>query len=422
MNAKRFFKTAMTVAIFLILFSLVASVMERHDTYTKFKSFFSERKTDYDVYFLGTSHVLNGVDPMILWHNWGITSYNLGWNCNTLGADYWQLRLASKIHKPKVVVVDILGLYDDMKIDYSSNYVFAHGILDPFRLSPEKSRAIMDLFDSPKTRLEFYLPFSLYHNRWQEFSMKKVRKNVRNYLLDQIDEQPTKGYDPKIGVKTPQSFCPYMADYNGRETVSIAYARKIISFCRENGIALAFMHIPFSVQEKMGAWKAAFEKILEQENIPFIDMSTIVDFETDQYDLDYHLNAAGARKATDYIGSFLREKNMVPAHREKNIAEKWDADYESYESYYDTLISAQTDMASTLMLVNHPSYRTQILTANGFEFGATEKKQIAQLGNSVFLLRAKTRQDFDVTIEVFREADGKSVAKKYYRREFVSAQ
>ena len=190
MNAKRWLKTAATLCAFCVLFALASAVLRRRDSYTKFRPFFEDGAADYDVYFMGTSHVLNSVDPMQLWHDWGITSYNLGWNCNTIPADYWQLRLAAKRHKPKVVVIDILGMHDDTKIDYGSNYVFAHGILDPFPLSLEKVRAVRDLFGQKKTRFEFYLPFALYHNRWQELSAKKVRANFRNYVLGGAAGQP----------------------------------------------------------------------------------------------------------------------------------------------------------------------------------------------------------------------------------------
>ncbi|MBR0031051.1 MAG: hypothetical protein IJP61_01995 [Treponema sp.] len=419
MSIKRVFKTACVVFIFILAFSFVCAILRRYDSYAKFRSYFKD-KTDYDVLFLGTSHVLNGVNPMQLWNEYGITSYNMGWNCNTIPADYWQLRLAAGKTKPKVAVIDILGLYDDIKVDYSSNYVFVHGILDQFPLSTEKTRAICDLFDSKKTRFEFFLPFTLYHNRWQEFSLKKIRNVFNDYILDKTPEIPTKGFDPKIGVRVPQSFLPYIPEYVGRETVAIAYARKIIAYCRENGIIPVFMHIPFSEQEKTIAWKKAFEKIIAEEKVDFIDMSSDVDFEIDQYDTDFHLNISGAGKITSVIGSYLREKCGLKAHDDERTVSKWKSDYESYQNYYDSLIKNQTDISLTLLLLSNSDYKAQALLANGFDFSVIQKKQIKELGLRFFEHRLHSHGDFDCSIKIFREKDDSLVCEKFYRKEFIT--
>ena len=62
---------------------------------------------EYDVLFFGSSHMINGVFPMELWKDYGLTSYNLAGHGASLAASFWELRLAVQYHKPKVAVLDL---------------------------------------------------------------------------------------------------------------------------------------------------------------------------------------------------------------------------------------------------------------------------------------------------------------------------
>ena len=63
---------------------------------------FLQDDREYDVLFFGSSHMVNDVFPMVLWKNYGLTSYNLGGHGASIAASYWELRLATQYHKPKV--------------------------------------------------------------------------------------------------------------------------------------------------------------------------------------------------------------------------------------------------------------------------------------------------------------------------------
>ena len=60
------------LSVVLLLLAVVGGLLfcdratRRDDAERKFGSFFSE-KQDIDVFFMGTSHVLDGVTPMELW-------------------------------------------------------------------------------------------------------------------------------------------------------------------------------------------------------------------------------------------------------------------------------------------------------------------------------------------------------------------
>ena len=70
--------------------------MRRDDSERKYGPFF-EDKNGFDVLFFGTSRVLDGITPMELWRDYGITAYNMGNNSEPLGMTKWTLDLASDV-------------------------------------------------------------------------------------------------------------------------------------------------------------------------------------------------------------------------------------------------------------------------------------------------------------------------------------
>ena len=102
-------RAAATACFCVLLIAVVGatqSLFERKYSYTKYYDFY-QQKQDFDVLFLGTSHVLNAVYPMDLWRDYGIVSYNMANHSENICTNYWQLRNALQYTKPKVVVIDL---------------------------------------------------------------------------------------------------------------------------------------------------------------------------------------------------------------------------------------------------------------------------------------------------------------------------
>lgn len=91
------------VFFFLIVCALVfgASVVcERKDSKKKYNDFF-KMSDQVDVLFLGSSHVLNGVNPALLFDEYGITSYNMAMHGGVMSESYWTLINALDYCSPK---------------------------------------------------------------------------------------------------------------------------------------------------------------------------------------------------------------------------------------------------------------------------------------------------------------------------------
>ena len=53
----------------------MTDLSQRKSSDFKYRPFF-EQEEDFDIIFLGTSHVINGIFPMELWNDYGFFSYN----------------------------------------------------------------------------------------------------------------------------------------------------------------------------------------------------------------------------------------------------------------------------------------------------------------------------------------------------------
>ena len=89
---------------------------------------------------MGTSRVLDAVQPMELWRDYGITSYNMGNNSECLEMTEWVLKLAFEYQKPRAVFIDVY--YVDRNIDDEWAYTFRHLFLDEIPLSVSKFEAV----------------------------------------------------------------------------------------------------------------------------------------------------------------------------------------------------------------------------------------------------------------------------------------
>ena len=133
---------------------------------------FFKAEQDFDVLFLGSSHVINGISPIDLFREYGITSYNLSMHGNYVASSYYLLKESLAILKkkgrqfPKAVVLDVYG---------GNEIVFdLHNAWDSFPLSRTKAEMVRNLV-SREDQAAMLVPFFLYHNRWNELDNEDFR-------------------------------------------------------------------------------------------------------------------------------------------------------------------------------------------------------------------------------------------------------
>ncbi|MBQ3790985.1 MAG: hypothetical protein II800_08630, partial [Lachnospiraceae bacterium] len=109
MNIMRRWVTPIKWICFLLLLagalSVAAGITERKESLRKYADL-KKAAPLTDVLFLGSSHVINGIDPVLLYEEEGIASLNLGGHGSILPASYYELLLALSYASPRLVVVD----------------------------------------------------------------------------------------------------------------------------------------------------------------------------------------------------------------------------------------------------------------------------------------------------------------------------
>ncbi len=344
---KKGYEVIKSILFFSLLFLLIAAaarVTQRKESIKKYADFM-EVGDQIDVLFFGSSHVLNGINPVQLYAEYGITSYNMAKQGGMVTESYWTLMNALDYCTPKCVVVDVWALDRNYKYvdimngveseeDRKNSVSLLHNNLDVWPLSRNKIAAVRDLISDKELQKEFLWDFTLYHHRWSSLQKEDIQA-----LTGQVESShllgstPVAEYYSGIKLSQPQNSGALLSE----ETVCVQYLNKIIDECEARGIQVMLTFIPMATSYEQD-WQAVntAESIANKRNIPFInllshDTQTVVDFYTDMCD-DTHLNANGMRKVTSHIGAQLSGLDTVTDHRGEEGYGFWEAKVSSWQA------------------------------------------------------------------------------------------
>ena len=348
----------LTVAVLLCALSVISKSVELKISAQKHEDFFNE-KNDFDILFLGTSHMLNAVFPMELWNSYGMTSYNLGGHSTALATSYWIMELALDYTKPSLIVIDCLGL-DGMTKTSTTSFSYVHLSLDAFPLSRTKIRAVYDLLDDKeidrliaagdltesekRTPIGLLWNFSVYHGRWDSLGKSDLfpEKNIE------------KGAEHRVRIGRPNPILDLpKEEMMTDDTVSLQYLERMITECRERGIDVLLTYLPFPATEEQHREANRVYETARKYGVGylnFLDLS-VIDYDVDCSDPGSHLNPSGARKITDYLGNYISEQYHIRDKRSEAAFSRWNDDYRIYQKYKYDLLRQTNDLDIYLMLI-----------------------------------------------------------------------
>lgn len=327
---------------------------------------------NYDVLFFGSSHAENFFDPVRLWNEYGITSYNFGNPEEPLPVTYWVIANSVRINKPSVVVVDTF-MFDRYKEDDYSSYF--HYALDSFPMNEEKIAAINDLSNSFDEKLDKVFTISTYHSRWKTIG-KAHQEDIDYYVKGSLSY----GHPYTMNV-VPFDEVEMTDDKNDidENNTDIRYINKIIDLCNKNSIELIFVSTPFHCYYEEQKEINTVEAYIKSKGIPFLNYNRlgIIDMSIDMYNVG-HVNQAGLKKVTSYFGDYLIKNYSLPrAKTDKQIS-----DWEEYSRFYDDLKLEsfwQTDnYNSILMLLSDDSISFKLYVSNPYDLGNDTANKLIQ--------------------------------------------
>lgn len=313
---------------------------------------FIHNSLNSDILFIGTSHMRGAVNPMELWDMNGYTSYVLIAAGDGVKRDNAMLEMALDYTKPKLIVFDPDQYWcsNDLKYQY-------HAFSDSFPLSVTKIKTTFELYNDNSIRAEFLFPWLIYHNRWDELKRKDF------YLTN--DSRCLKGstYDTKIGKadlpKEPLKE-DYMADLGGEGLEEI---EKFIQKCKAEKIEVLLVTLPYSADKEQRLYSIKLSEVASKYGVNYINFNErdfFVDENTDFSDQS-HLNIAGAKKMTGFLGRYISENYDVPDRRtEKEYSDKWDEDYAAYYDMIKQKMIEETELKKVLLMCNDKAFTTLV--------------------------------------------------------------
>lgn len=421
MNWKKGMKPAAFVVMLFILYHVMSKTLTPKWNYPTFTENASLSISEFEkllggidnveTFFVGTSHMEFGVNPLRLYEEYNVLTYNIATSAQPVAVTYYFVKEIFQKQHPNVVVWDVSNLFIDSYGEFAYRYVldsvpFSKNKIDLGEACIEDqitvSKSVSDE-SIEKMRLSILFPLYKYHDRWDSLNKSDFENWTTQYFtmgqhpvpglavagasMDEIEQNGLKlsentgknryGYEAGVTFESNEEINPiYSVNISEK---NLEYLRKIKKICDENDCRLLLVKIPVHVPagQYSSSWTRlrhnAVEKAAEDVGADFLDLNyedgVGIDWSNDSGDGGCHLNVRGAAKVTDYLGKYLldhydleqvrsEEYDRKVAKHDRYVGAAYIATANSLSDYVDCIlnsgmdlniyIAAKDDMASSL--------------------------------------------------------------------------
>lgn len=316
---------------------------------SKLDGFYDLPQNSVDILFMGSSHIHCGINPLVIWNDWSITSYDLSADQQDFATSYYYLVEAFKTQKPKKVVVDV-GTFFEQQQELSAHFSY-----DFMKLSVNKISAVIGRVPE-SSRLKMLFSLYDYHTRWSE-----LQREDFEYVYAAPKEHRFNGYFAYL-VTTPiiPQTNEYIEDTGELTDTDKYYIDKFYELCLENGSELVFIKTPTAIGNDWQPRNNAVKQYIANKNIEFIDYSfddrMNFDWNTDFADV-VHMNIYGAMKFTRILGEDIAS-TMTQSSISNDESERYCANYQ----YFTRLVKNY----ELTQIQDYDEYLTTILSDNNY--------------------------------------------------------
>lgn len=299
-----------------------------------------------DVLFVGDCEVYENFSPVILWNEYGITSYIRGSADQLIWQTYYLMEEMYKYESPKVMVFNVLEMVHDTPEstgDMEKREAYNRMTHDGMKWSAEKWKSIgASLTKEEKENggyLSYIFPILRFHSRWSDITEEDFR-----YLFHR-DRVTDNGYLMQVKVN------PVIGEFNKRPLVDYSfgencwnYLYKIKELCDVHGTQLVLIKAPSLSPVWYDEWEEQIEAYAEENDLLYINFlekqeAVGINWDEDTFDRGLHLNVYGAEKLSVYFGKILSEECKVPDRRnDQELASLWSSKTEKYEARKEMLL------------------------------------------------------------------------------------
>lgn len=297
-----------------------------------------EPRNTVDIIFGGNSHANDAFLPMELWDEYGYTGYSYSQMSQTFPLVYYSMEDAIRLQHPNLVVVDLFAA-----LSFENDFPNVHLTIDNLSF-PTRLKAIYE-FVPKSQRLEYLLPFYLYHDRWDELEKKDF---IPYRLRYSPFRNPRKGVTLESDWKLCQAPQSALECFERRESIELSdtlieWYGRFKDLCEKNNAQLLFVVVPYQIPiggdeestvSNMKMYNAT-EKWCEENGVGYFNVFQVLDemefdYSTDMRDTS-HVNVLGAEKVTLAVGSYIHDHYDIVDHRnEQDISKRWNKYFTAY--------------------------------------------------------------------------------------------
>jgi|GEM_PF-503070 len=336
--------------------------------------FYKMAPNSVDVLFLGSSVVVNGFCPQEIYNDYGIRSYNLASEQQSIFLSYYWLKEALRLQRPKAVVLDLKFIaprpgYEPLNTTEGLTRI----CIDRMKWSPVKVEAVMDIArithkwaaennTKGQSAMSYFLPFMRYHSRW------KYGLWDSDFDKSISGDSPLKGWNPLIYFPTggAAGFTPYVrGDSEERsevDEIQKEYLYKIGDLCRENDIQLILTNLPSNTAAGETEMTDAFDNVcsdmaqeLGADYYNFSEESLYMELgiRSVRETVFGHSNYWGSIRLSKYIGKLLSKTYRIRSEE--------DAQYEATKPFFlqvtkNANLQYISDLNEYLDAIHDPTY------------------------------------------------------------------
>lgn len=320
---KHILKITLFSIVFIILLSYISNILRFRysEGITPLEDLYSYPKNTIDVLLVGASCISVDLNSAIMWKDYGIASYALWGECQSMWNSYFYIKEALKTQTPKVVVLEAYHL-----TQYEEYELYVPQIKNTIGLKFSLDKIMNIIASVPKgSRMDILLGFPTYHYNYKAFKIP-VRKPdlINKHTLPCEKTKVTKLKN--IDVKENDTML--------LSEKQIIYFMRIVELLKEKNIPLVLVIFPLGYDKHERMMFNNIAKIASENNIPLLDFNLMYDeigFDnsTDFYDKK-HTNYSGMLKVNGYLEKYLKKNYNIPDRRnDTNLI------YKTWQSFAD---------------------------------------------------------------------------------------
>lgn len=282
---------------------------------------YSTEKDTMDVVFVGSSHCYCGINPAVIWEEYGISSFDMAISGQDKDSAYHSLVELLKTQSPEVVYVDLFAM------TYDRHQVQANVYRNMLAMKPSlNSYNLVRDYGPDDDWVDYVLRWPIWHTRYRE---------LKNFDFET--------YKPSIycrgenmNMKTSQGKAAITAAVTRIAPLSeknASWLNSLYELSKEHGFKLGFLVLPFYFEDDEQEILNGAAEFAREKGLEFIDFNNTyigLDYNTDFCDID-HCNYSGAYKISQYLGQHLNETYDLADHRGDADYSLWDQDYAYYQ-------------------------------------------------------------------------------------------